>query len=236
MRSAARKRVVCEEAGFTLTEILVTTMIMIIVLFGLYSMFDMGLRVYSFGNDKVDATEKARLGMEKMEREIRAAYPVDGVNGLNHVFFPSGSPDPANSAPTLPGGQSITFGNDLPSAGAPPNRMIDPEEAITYELRMWDDDDNDDIIDVGELVACPNVGTEGVCVVVRREGSAGTFEPMVESVVPDGLTFEYLRNNMAPVTFADGTDIGVVRITLEVNVDGVEQTLTTDVDLRNRGG
>jgi hypothetical protein len=246
MRSAARKRVVCEEAGFTLTEILVTTMIMIIVLFALYSIFDMGLRVYSFGNDKVDATEKARLGMEKMEREIRAAFPVDGFNGQQHVFFPSGSPDPANSAPTLPPAEAglaanqrstITFGNDLPSAaGAPPNRMIDPEEAITYELRMWDDDDNDDIIDVGELVACPNVGTEGVCVVVRREGSAGTFEPMVESVVPDGLTFEYLRNNMAPVTFADGTDIGVVRITLEVNVDGREQTLTTDVDLRNRGG
>jgi Tfp pilus assembly protein PilW len=225
MRSAARKRVVCEEAGFTLTEVLVTTMIMIIVLFALYSIFDMGLRVYSFGNDKVDATEKARLGMEKMEREIRAAYPVDGVNGLNHVFFPSGSPDPANSAPTLPGGQSITFGNDLPSAGAPPNRMIDPEEAITYELRNSDGSPG-----------CPIVGDPGEWTVCRREGSAGTFEPLVESVVPDGLTFEYLRNNMAPVTFADGTDIGVVRITLEVNVDGVEQTLTTDVDLRNRGG
>jgi prepilin-type N-terminal cleavage/methylation domain-containing protein len=227
MRSAARKRVVCEEAGFTLTEILVTTMIMLIVLFGLYSMFDMGLRVYSFGNDKVDATEKARLGMEKMEREIRAAYPVDGVNGLNHVFFPSGSPDPANSAPTLPGGQSITFGNDLPSAGAPPNRMIDPEEAITYELRNSDG-----------TAACPDpaIDPDADCTVFRREGSGGNFEPMVESVVPDGLTFEYLRNNMAPATAADGTDIGVVRITLEVSVDGVEQTLTTDVDLRNRGG
>jgi hypothetical protein len=227
MRSAARKRLVCEEAGFTLTEILVTTMIMIIVLFALYSIFDMGLRVYSFGNDKVDATEKARLGMEKMEREIRAAYPVDGVNGQNHVFFPSGSPDPANSAPTLPGGQSITFGNDLPSAGAPPNRMIDPEEAITYELRNSDG-----------TAACPDpaIDPDADCTVFRREGSGGNFEPMVESVVPSGLTFEFLRNNMAPATFADGTDIGVVRITLEVDVDGVEQTLTTDVDLRNRGG
>jgi len=218
MRSAARKRVVCEESGFTLTEMLVTTMIMIIVLLGLYSMFDMGIRVFSFGNDKVDATEKARLGMEKMEREIRAAYPVDKMNGQAHVFFPSGSPDPANSVPTLPGGQSITFGNDVQSsAGAPPDRMIEPEEAITYELR-------NDCGDPGEWTVC------------RREGSGGTFEPLVESVVPNGLTFTYLRNNMAPATFADGTDIGVVRIRLEVNVDGVEQTLTTDVDLRNRGG
>jgi prepilin-type N-terminal cleavage/methylation domain-containing protein len=234
MRSDVRKRVVGEEAGFTLTEVLVTMMIMLIVLFALYSVFDMSIRVFTFGNDKVEATEQARLGMEKMEREIRAAYRVDMINDQEHVFFPSGSADPATSEPTLPEEQSITFGNDLPTpAGDPPNRMIDPEEAITYELRNSDG-----------IAACPNVGTEGICTVFRREGSGGTFEPLVEYVVPEredepgvpGLTFEYLRNNMAPTTFADGTDIGVVRITLEVNVDGVEQTLTTDVDLRNRGG
>ena len=227
MRSDVRKRVVGEEAGFTLTEVLVTMMIMLIVLFALYSIFDMSIRVFTFGNDKVEATEQARLGMEKMEREIRAAYPVDRINGQEHVFFPSGFADPATSAPTLPEEQSITFGNDLPTPAGdlPPNRMIDPEEAITYELR-----NNDGI------AACPDVGTEGICTVFRREGSGGTFEPLVEYVVPNGLTFEYLRNNMAPTTFADGTDIGVVRITLEVDVDGVEQTLTTDVDLRNRGG
>jgi len=218
MRSLARKRIVREEAGFTLTEMLVTTLIMIVVLMALYSIFDMSVGVFSFGNAQVEADANARLGMEKMEREIRAAYPVDKMNGQAHVFFPSGSPDPANSVPTLPGGQSITFGNDLPSsAGAPPNRMIEPEEAITYELR-------NDCGDPGEWAVC------------RREGSGGTFEPLVESVVPNGLTFEYLRSNLAPTTLGDGTDIGVVRITLEVNVDGVEQTLTTDVDLRNRGG
>lgn len=226
MRSAARQRVVCEEAGFTLTEMLVTIMIMIIVLFALYGIFDMGLRVFSFGNDKVEATENARLGMEKMEREIRTAYPVDRINGKDHIFFPSGSAEPATSDPTPPGQQSMTFGNDLPSsAGAPPNRKIESEEAITYELRNSDG-----------TAACPNVGTEGICTVFRREGSGGTFEPMVESVVPNGLTFEYFRSNLAPPNAAlSGTDIGVVRITLEVNVDGVEQTLITDVDLRNRG-
>jgi prepilin-type N-terminal cleavage/methylation domain-containing protein len=226
MRSAVRKRVVREESGFTLTEVLVTMMIMLIVLFALFSVFDMSLRVYSFGNDKVEATEQARLGMEKMEREIRAAYPVDRINDEQHVFFPSDSADPATSEPTLPGEQSITFGNDLPSsAGAPPNRMIDPDEAITYELRNSDGSPG-----------CPIVDDPGEWTVCRREGSDGTFEPMVESVVTNGLIFEYLRSDLAPVTLDNGTDIGVVRITLEVNVDSVEQTLITDVDLRNRGG
>jgi hypothetical protein len=192
---------------------------MIVVLMALYSMFDMSVRVFSFGNNKVEADAKARLGMEKMEREIRAAYPVDRMNGQDHVFFASGSLDPTTSAPTLPGQQSITFGNDVSLGGVPPNRKIDPEEAITYELR-------NDCSDPGEWTVC------------RREGSSGTFEPLVESVVPNGLTFEYLRGNLGAANTVDGngTDIGVVRITLEVNVDGVEQTLTTDVDLRNRGG
>ena len=49
-------------------------MIMIIVFFALFSIFDMSLRVFSFGNNKVEAVESARVGMEKMEREIRQAY------------------------------------------------------------------------------------------------------------------------------------------------------------------
>jgi len=225
MSSYARKRVVHEEAGFTLPEMLVTMMIMIIVLFALYSIFDMSIRVFSFGNDKVEATANARLGMERTEREIRAAYPVDRINGKQHVFFASGSLDPATSTPTLPAQRSITFGNDMPPSGVgSPDRKIDASEAITYELRHSNGS------------TCPTTGTEGVCTLVKREGSSGTFQPVVEFVVPNGLTFEYLRSNLSPVTAADGTDIGIVRITLEVSVDGVEQTLTTDVDLRNRGG
>ena len=60
--------------GFTLTEMMVTIIIMMIVFFALYSIFDMTLKVFSFGNNKVEATESARIGMEKMEREIRQAY------------------------------------------------------------------------------------------------------------------------------------------------------------------
>ena len=50
---------------------MVTVLVMIVVMFALYSIFDMGLRVFSFGNNNVEATESARLGLEKMEREIK---------------------------------------------------------------------------------------------------------------------------------------------------------------------
>jgi prepilin-type N-terminal cleavage/methylation domain-containing protein len=118
------ERVLREESGFTLPEMLVTMMIMIIVLFALYSIFDMSLRVFSFGNDKVEAVENARLGLEKMEREIRAAYPYNKTAATpdKHLF------DTWTST-------AITFGNDFDG-----NRKIECPanagecEKITYQL------------------------------------------------------------------------------------------------------
>jgi hypothetical protein len=93
---------------------------MIMVLFALYSVFDMSLRVFSFGNDKVEAVENARLGLEKMERELRGAYPYDKAAG-EEVLFPSFGPNPS---------RTITFGNDLDG-----NRIVDvPAEQVTYAL------------------------------------------------------------------------------------------------------
>ena len=63
------RRFLKEESGFTLTEMLVTTMLMLLVLFALYSIFDMGLRVVGFGNASTEAADNARLGLAKMERE-----------------------------------------------------------------------------------------------------------------------------------------------------------------------
>jgi hypothetical protein len=240
MRESLVSRLVREEQGFTLTEVVVTMMIMITVMFALYSIFDMSIRVFSFGNDKVEATENARLGLEKMEREVRAAYPADKINGLEHVFFERANPTVA----TLPAQRSITFGNDLAQGVSPPNRRIvnsntaavDPREVVTYELRHRD----------GTL--CPSVGTDGVCrlqrIVTSDDGATLVSSPVADNIVPNGLTFTYFRGrpdagnpgNLEPATAADGTDIGVVRIRLDVNVDGRTQTLTTDVDLRNRGG
>ncbi len=106
-----------EEGGFTLVEALVTMMIMTTVLFALYSIFDMSIRVFSFGNDKIEATENARMGLEKMERELRSAYPYDKAGG-NATLFPSFASN------------SITFGNDLNG-----NRKVEPgTEQITYAL------------------------------------------------------------------------------------------------------
>lgn len=234
MRRVLGWRILREEKGFTLPELLVTMLVMLTVFFALHSIFDMSIKVFRFGNDKTEAVENARLAMARMEREIRGAYPVNKTNGQEHVFFDAASP----LTPALPAQRSITFGNDLPNPSAAPNRRIadtlgatDPDEVITYRLNNGS----------GSCPALSTAGTEGVCTLLRVEN--GVASPVAEYVTPDGLTFAYFRSRLDPAqpgnleaaTASDGTDIGAVRIRIQVNKDGRSQTLTTDVDLRNRG-
>ncbi len=117
-------RLLRAEGGFTLSEMLVTIILMLVVMSALYSIFDMSLRVFSFGNDKVEAVENARIGLERMEREIRYAYPYNkaGIGGsASNTVIAGGVANPSNT---------ITFGNDLNG-----DRKIDTAtEQITYSL------------------------------------------------------------------------------------------------------
>jgi type II secretory pathway component PulJ len=229
-----------EESGFTLTEILVTSIMMVMVLSAIYSVSDMTLRVFSVGNDKVEAVESARVGMEKMEREIRAAYPVDSLDS-DYLFFNANgaASDPPQLMPTQNGSQ-ITFGNNLGAPVGDPggaDEVIicgDPCEYITYKLTEGTSEDTSNTTcTVASLPPCTLRR-------VNTASSAALGDPVVESVAPGGLTFEYLNSDGSPVTTGDEDDIRMVRITLVVRVDRhigddtVEQTLTTDVDLRNR--
>jgi len=118
-----------EEDGFTLAEVMVSMLIMLISMFALYGIFDMSLRVFSFGNDKTEAIENARLGLERMERELRAAYPyniLDTDAANDNVFYGYGYDQPLTSNPA----DSITFFNDRDG-----NYVEDASsERVTYSL------------------------------------------------------------------------------------------------------
>jgi prepilin-type N-terminal cleavage/methylation domain-containing protein len=208
-------RQLLSEDGFTLTEMLVTMVIMIMVMFALYSIFDMGLRVYSFGNNKVEATENARLGLEKMEREIKAAYPYDKGNPTTpdtHRFLPAGM-----------GAHQITFANDLNG-----DRMITPTtEQITY--------------DVSDTTLRRTLGSAGTPQAVVEHLSPD--DPTTTGVDETGLSIEYLKRSgtalVAANTATNDSEVQVVRLTLTTvvnpgSVGSAEQKLTTDIALRNQ--
>ena len=218
-RKRLRDRFLREEDGFTLPEMLVTMVMMIVVLFSLYNIFDMSIRVFRFGSDEVEAVENARLGLEKMEREIRAAYPYDQAAATpdSHIFFDTSNPTTA----AMPTATRITFGNDLNG-----NCKIDCPNAsncefITYKLSQSGD----------TRTLLRNATAAG-------SSSSSGGEPVVEFVNgANGLNFTYLKSNGDPAT--QESEIEIVRITLDITVEGGAnegtQTLTTDVDLRNRG-
>ena len=110
-----RREIARDQSGFTLPEVLVAMVMMLTVMFALYSIFDMSLRVFSFGNNKVEAVENARLGVSKMEREIRAAYPENKASGSDTLLFSNTNSD------------TIIFRNDLDG-----DREAEPSEEIEY--------------------------------------------------------------------------------------------------------
>ncbi len=224
--AVARERLVRDERGFTLPEMMVSIMIMIVVLFALYSIFDMSLRVFSFGNNKVEATESARVGLEKMEREIRQAYEYNTGSSQNHLFFTTASPTTALAVPPTTR-TDLTFGNDLggPDASDGVITCGSPCEYITYKLTD----------DSSGTIAC----TAAPCTLrrVNTANSADAGQPVVENVAANGLSFTLLKSDSnAP---ANEGQVGAVLVSLDVAVDqGIgnpgTQELTTVIDLRNR--
>jgi hypothetical protein len=77
-----------EESGFILPELMVTMVMMRTVLFALYSIFDMSIRVFSFGND-LDANRV----VDVPDEQITYALSVSGSrrallgNGQSTVEF-----------------------------------------------------------------------------------------------------------------------------------------------------
>ena len=149
-----------EEHGFTLVEMLVTMVMMVTVLFALYSIFDMGIRVFSFGNDKTEAAENARIGLGKMEREIRAAYP-QGDGSLLSVWEP----------------HRISFQNRTGSG---------PPQPITYSLSGGcSPPANGSRTLLRNTTANPNCSSGGDPVVEYVDGTNGLTFTYLKSVSPD---------------------------------------------------
>ncbi len=200
-------RLVGEQDGFTLPEMMVTIAVMVTVLFSLYSVFDTSIRVFSIGNDRVEAVENARLGLERMSRELRAAYPYDKVNGQPHLFW--GSADPTTAA--MPTSGAVTFGNDVDG-----NRKVDAGEQISYALGAGS----------SALLLRNGEGVVGSVSDADGDGQALTFEYLTASGA--AATGEA---GVARVRIK--LEIGVESAAVD---EPVRQVLTTEVALRNRGG
>ncbi len=74
--------------GFTLVELLIAVSIFLIVLLGIYEMFDTNRQNYVSGTRKVDVQQNARAALDAIAREIRMAG-----------YFPENYPTPPAAPP-----------------------------------------------------------------------------------------------------------------------------------------
>lgn len=113
------------QAGFTLVEVLVAASMMFAVLFALYAVFDVSVRAFGYGGDRVEAVANARLVMDRMTREIRVAYPYDPTADppRRHLFLNPLDP----TEPAVPTATRLAFGNETTG-----DRKIGASEVIGY--------------------------------------------------------------------------------------------------------
>jgi type II secretory pathway component PulJ len=204
-RVARRNR----EAGFTLVEVLVAATMMFAVLFALYAVFDVSVRAFGYGGDKMDAVGNARVALDRMEREIRAAYPYDPTTDPPRRYLLLDPLDP--TMPAVPTATRIAFGNETGG-----DRKISASEVVGYylsghDLRRSKGGSVQTLVD--------SVATDGLRFTPCR--SADDCPPAV--AVTDEAEVRLVRIELAVEVERRGED-------------PARQRLATDVYLRNRGG
>ena len=118
------RRLPAREDSFTLPEVLVAMVMTAAVLLALYAVFDASVRVFGAARGNAEAAQAARLGLARMEREIRAAYPRDRAGGYATLL-------------TSFGEERLNFGNDLNGNRRildPATGLVEAGEGISYTL------------------------------------------------------------------------------------------------------
>jgi type II secretory pathway component PulJ len=207
MVSGAGTRLRKEEEGFTLVEVLVASTMMFAVLFALYAIFDVSVRAFGYGGDRLEAVGSARLAMGKMEREIRAAHPYELTSDppKRYLFL-----NPANpTQPAVPTPTRIVFGNEAGGDG-----RIGASEVIGYYLSGH------------ELERSKGGSVQTLIDSIPTEGLRFTYCRTADECPP-----------ALAITDEAEIRIVRIQLTVEVESRGEDpsrQTLTTDVYLRNR--
>ena len=87
----SRRRAARRCRAFTLVEVLVTMVTVMIVLAGAMAAYIYGLRMVQFVQPKLSASDDARKAMARMTEDIRGAYDVDVGTRTNNTFVEASS-------------------------------------------------------------------------------------------------------------------------------------------------
>jgi prepilin-type N-terminal cleavage/methylation domain-containing protein len=218
MRTLRGLRPPRSEAGFTLIEMMVSLSIFMIVLFGVYVVYDTGEAQYSRTSREWDAQSQARLALERMAREIRMA----GYNSPTNVANPI-----------------VIATNDTISIQANVGNGL---QYVTYGLRNCDSTTTKTLYrDASTTTYCggePFIdGVTSLTFTYYEQTGLSIPSPLTSTYQLDGVN--YLTGTSTPdiSTMTNRKKINQVKITMTVlqTVGSITTpyTITTDVTLRN---
>jgi hypothetical protein len=160
------------EQGFTVAEVLMASVLVVIIFIPLYTLFMAGNRTFNTGVDRAEIQQNARVALQTMSQEIRmAGYEFPGLD--NPPVSAPACPSPKAAACVLPTRLASKIGlrADVDGNGT--------TEEVEYELRN-----------------CVNL----ICELARRErnwdsatstwGAWSAYETVAGNI--EGLTFTYL--------------------------------------------
>jgi len=81
------RRIVTDQRGFTLAELLVVTAVLGIVLAGVMMIQQSGQQAYVMGSNRVETQQNARVALDDMTRELRSARAVTTLGGTTDITF-----------------------------------------------------------------------------------------------------------------------------------------------------
>ena len=81
------RKLLANQRGLTLTELIVTTAVVGMVMAGVVLVQQAGQRAYLLGSNRVEAQQNARVALDLMTRELRSARSIVTVGGGTDITF-----------------------------------------------------------------------------------------------------------------------------------------------------
>jgi prepilin-type N-terminal cleavage/methylation domain-containing protein len=81
------RAIFADQRGFTMTELLMVTTVLAVVLAGVFIVQHQGQQAYLFGSHRVETQQNGRAAPELMSRELRSALSVTAVTGPTALTF-----------------------------------------------------------------------------------------------------------------------------------------------------
>jgi prepilin-type N-terminal cleavage/methylation domain-containing protein len=79
--------VIADPRGFTMTELLMVTTVLAVILGGVIVVQHQGQQAFIFGSHRIEAQQNGRAALELMSRELRSALSVSAVAGTTDLTF-----------------------------------------------------------------------------------------------------------------------------------------------------